>query len=62
MRAKPDRVSSIMQKLFGRFFKRFNSGFDKASNAYQRTLTLTLRRTGIAMVLYVGLLGFTALA
>ncbi|HXC60462.1 MAG TPA: multidrug efflux RND transporter permease subunit [Steroidobacteraceae bacterium] len=59
--AKKDRVSSVMDKLFGRFFKRFNRGFDKASHAYQGALSLTLRRTGIALVIYVGLLGFTAL-
>ncbi len=59
--AKTDRVSSLMDKLFGRFFRRFNSGFDKAGHAYQGALGLTLRRTGIALVLYVGLLGLTAL-
>jgi hydrophobe/amphiphile efflux-1 (HAE1) family protein len=59
--AKKDRVSSVMDKLFGRFFNRFNRGFEKAGHAYQGALSLTLRRTGIALVIYVGLLGFTAL-
>jgi hydrophobe/amphiphile efflux-1 (HAE1) family protein len=59
--AKKDRVSSIMDKLLGRFFRRFNLAFDKAGNAYHRALQGTVRRTGIAMFLYVGLVGLTAL-
>ncbi len=59
--AKPDGVSSVIQRVFGRFFKRFNSGFEKASNGYQRALGFTVRRAGIAMFIYVGLLGLTAL-
>ncbi|HXS30600.1 MAG TPA: efflux RND transporter permease subunit, partial [Steroidobacteraceae bacterium] len=59
--AKKDRLSALMEKVFGRFFHRFNRGFDKASHAYQGALKHTLRRTGIALLIYVGLLGFTAL-
>ncbi|MEJ0098776.1 MAG: multidrug efflux RND transporter permease subunit [Pseudomonadota bacterium] len=59
--AKPDGVSAVIQRVFGRFFKRFNSGFEKASNGYQRALGFTVRRAGIAMFIYVGLLGLTAL-
>jgi hydrophobe/amphiphile efflux-1 (HAE1) family protein len=59
--ARKDRVSALMEKLFGRFFQRFNRGFDRASHAYQGALKHTLRRTGIALVIYVGLLGLTAL-
>ncbi|HUR41918.1 MAG TPA: efflux RND transporter permease subunit, partial [Verrucomicrobiae bacterium] len=58
--AKPDRVSSLMERVFGRFFRRFNSTFDSAANGYQTALKYTIRRTGIAMVLYVALVGLTA--
>jgi hydrophobe/amphiphile efflux-1 (HAE1) family protein len=59
--AKQDWLSRLMERVFGRFFRRFNRGFDAASHGYQGALKVTLRRTGIAMILYVGLLGFTAL-
>ena len=59
--AKTDRVSALMQRLFGRFFGRFNRGFESAAHGYQKALRYTVRRTGIAMVLYVALLGLTAL-
>src|SRR5690606_26423807 len=58
---KPDRLSALIDRVFGGFFRRFNRGFEKASNGYQRAATLTVRRMGIAMVLYVGLVGLTAL-
>ena len=37
-----------MERVFGRFFRRFNRGFDKAGSGYQRALGHTLRRSGIA--------------
>jgi multidrug efflux pump len=59
--ARPDRLSALMERLFGRFFRRFNRGFEKAGHSYEKALSLTVRRTGIALVLYVGLVGLTAL-
>ncbi|MET0292136.1 MAG: multidrug efflux RND transporter permease subunit [Steroidobacteraceae bacterium] len=59
--AKPDWLSRGMERVFGRFFRWFNTRFDRAGNGYQRALGGTLRKTAIAMVLYVGLLGLTAL-
>jgi multidrug efflux pump len=59
--ARPDWLSALLERVFGRFFRRFNRGFEKAGQGYQRTLKSTVRRTGIALVLYVGLLGLTAL-
>jgi multidrug efflux pump len=59
--AKTDRVSALIERVFGRFFHRFNMGFEKAGNTYQRALGFTVRRTAIAMIVYVGLLGLTAL-
>jgi hydrophobe/amphiphile efflux-1 (HAE1) family protein len=57
--AKPDLLSRIMERLFGRFFRRFNRGFESAGNAYSRGVTQTVRRTGIALVVYGGLIVLT---
>jgi hydrophobe/amphiphile efflux-1 (HAE1) family protein len=59
--AKPDRLSALLDRVFGSVFRRFNRGFAVAGNGYQRALRGTLRRSGIALVLYAGLLGLTAL-
>jgi hydrophobe/amphiphile efflux-1 (HAE1) family protein len=59
--AKPDRLSAVMDRALGGFFRRFNRGFERAGHGYERVLRLTVRRTGIAMVLYAGLVGLTAL-
>src|SRR5690606_7232920 len=58
---QPDRLSAWLDRLLGGFFRRFNRGFEAAGNTYQRALGLTVRRTGIAMVLYVGLAALAAL-
>jgi hydrophobe/amphiphile efflux-1 (HAE1) family protein len=58
--ARPDRLTAWIDRLLGGFFRRFNRGFEVAGNTYQRALGLTVRRTGIAMVLYVGLAALAA--
>ncbi len=57
--AKPDLLSRVMDRLFGGFFKRFNRGFISAGNLYSRTVTHTVRRTGIALAVYAGLIALT---
>ncbi len=57
--AKPDRLSVVMDKVFGRFFRRFNRGFERTGNAYSRVVTHTVRRGGIALVVYAGLIALT---
>jgi multidrug efflux pump len=57
--ARPDPLSRAMNALLGRFFTRFNHGFARAGDGYARTLTLTMRHGGIALVLYAGLLVLT---
>jgi hydrophobe/amphiphile efflux-1 (HAE1) family protein len=57
--AKPDVLSRVMDRLFGGFFKRFNRGFVSAGNLYSRTVTHTVRRSGIALVVYAGLIALT---
>jgi hydrophobe/amphiphile efflux-1 (HAE1) family protein len=59
--AKKDILTRLMDKLFGRFFARFNRGFQRAGNAYSRSTTTIVRRTGIALVVYGGLIGLTYL-
>ncbi|HTY49230.1 MAG TPA: multidrug efflux RND transporter permease subunit [Steroidobacteraceae bacterium] len=63
--AAPDRLSGWMNRLLGGFFARFNRGFHAAGNAYSQALTMTMRRSGIALALYAALvalawLGFNA--
>src|SRR6185437_13466921 len=57
--AKPDRLSALMEKVLGRFFKRFNRGFQQTGNAYANVVTHTVRRGGIALVVYAGLIALT---
>ncbi len=57
--AKKDWLTLGMDKFFGPFFKRFNKGFERAGNAYSRSTTTIVRRTGIALVVYGGLIALT---
>jgi hydrophobe/amphiphile efflux-1 (HAE1) family protein len=64
--AKPDGLSRGIDGLFGRFFRRFNHGFQVSGDAYSRAVGHTVRSSGIALAVYGGLvvlsyLGFTAL-
>jgi hydrophobe/amphiphile efflux-1 (HAE1) family protein len=63
--ARPDLFARWMEQILGRFFRRFNKAFAAAGNGYSRALTLTIRRSGIALIIYTGLivlawLGFNA--
>ncbi|TLY63422.1 MAG: efflux RND transporter permease subunit, partial [Gammaproteobacteria bacterium] len=57
--AKPDGLSRLMDRILGRFFQRFNRGFTAAGNGYSRALTSTMRRSGIALTVYAGLVVLT---
>jgi multidrug efflux pump len=57
--AKKDLLTRVMDKLFGRFFARFNRGFERAGNAYSKSTTTIVRRTGIALLVYGGLILLT---
>src|SRR5437016_5353967 len=57
--AKPDGLSRLMDRILGRFFQRFNRGFTAAGNGYSRALTATIRRSGIAVTVYAGLVVLT---
>jgi hydrophobe/amphiphile efflux-1 (HAE1) family protein len=57
--AKKDRLTSLMDKVLGRFFKRFNRAFESTGNTYARVVTHTVRRGGMALVVYAGLIALT---
>ncbi|MDQ3260487.1 MAG: efflux RND transporter permease subunit, partial [Pseudomonadota bacterium] len=59
--APKDRLTRIMDALFGWFFRGFNRFFRRSSNAYGRGVTGLLGRKSIAMVVYAVLLAATAL-
>ena len=54
--ARPDLFARWMEQILGRFFRRFNKAFSAAGNGYSKALTLTIRRSGIALGIYVGLI------
>lgn len=57
--AKPDRLTRIIEGVFGGFFHRFNRFFDSASNAYVGGVRRAVRGSAIVLLLYVGFLGLT---
>jgi multidrug efflux pump len=57
--APKDRLTRIMDKLFGWFFRGFNRFFGASSNAYGRGVGGILTRKSLVMGLYVVLLGVT---
>ena len=59
--APRDAVQRVADRLFGWFFVRFNRFFARASNGYTNGVSRLLRVGAAAIVLYVGLLGLTAL-
>ncbi|MCD9354845.1 efflux RND transporter permease subunit [Klebsiella pneumoniae] len=57
--ASRDRLTRIIDSLFGGFFRRFNSFFDRASGAYVGMVRRAVRGSAIVLMLYVGFLGLT---
>ena len=54
-----DRLTRIIDALFGWFFRRFNRFFERASNGYVNAARRAIRVSGIVLVAYAGLLGAT---
>ncbi|HBN9110056.1 TPA: efflux RND transporter permease subunit, partial [Pseudomonas aeruginosa] len=50
--AKPDRVTRIIDGVFGGFFRRFNRFFDRASNSYVGGVRRAVRGSAIVLLLY----------
>ncbi|HZV60118.1 MAG TPA: efflux RND transporter permease subunit, partial [Candidatus Eremiobacteraceae bacterium] len=59
--AKKDRLTRIIDFAFGWFFKLFNRFFGRASSGYGSLVTRTVRSSGIAVVVYAGLIVLTVL-
>jgi hydrophobe/amphiphile efflux-1 (HAE1) family protein len=57
--AKPDALTRGMDRVFGRFFARFNRGFAAAGDGYSKAVTRTVRRAPIAIAIYAGLVALT---
>jgi multidrug efflux pump len=57
--AKKDVVGRLFDKLFGWFFRLFNTVFGKSTNGYLRAVGRLLRLSGIVMTVYGGLLLLT---
>lgn len=54
-----DALTRGMDKAFGWFFRPFNRFFERSSNAYVGSVRRVLRSSSVALLVYVGLLGFT---
>ncbi len=59
--AKPDALTRGMDKLFGRFFARFNQLFTKSGDAYSKGVSRTVKRAPIAIAIYAGLVALTVI-
>ncbi|HEX2099504.1 MAG TPA: efflux RND transporter permease subunit, partial [Candidatus Synoicihabitans sp.] len=59
--APKDRLTRSMDFAFGWFFRPFNRFFDWASHRYSAGVASLIRKSAIALLVYVGLLGLTAL-
>lgn len=57
--AKPDWFTRLWNFLFGWFFRGFNRAFDWSTRRYTAGVARVVRRTGLALLVYAVLLGFT---
>ncbi|MFL1514311.1 MULTISPECIES: efflux RND transporter permease subunit [Pseudomonas] len=58
--APKDRFSKVLDKLFGGWlFRPFNRFFEKASHGYVGTVARVIRSSGIALIVYAGLMVLT---
>jgi multidrug efflux pump len=59
--APKDRLTKIMDAVFGRFFRWFDRMFRRSSNAYGRGVQGVITHKSLAMIVYVVLIALTAL-
>ncbi len=57
--AAPDRLTRLIDALFGWLFRPFNRFFNKSAGKYQGAVSRSLRRRGAVFVIYLVLLGAT---
>lgn len=58
--ARPDGVTRLVNRFLGPFFRTFNRAFARGSGAYGRLLAGAIRKSGVALGAYAGLLALTA--
>ncbi|AYG95772.1 efflux RND transporter permease subunit [Brevundimonas naejangsanensis] len=54
-----DRLTRLIDRLFGGFFSRFNRFFDRSSERYVWSVRRVVRASGAVGILYLGFLGLT---
>jgi multidrug efflux pump len=59
--APKDRLARVLDVLFGRLFRGFNRFFDSSATGYELTVRKSFGHRGLVFLIYVGLLGATAL-
>ncbi len=57
--APRDRLTRVIDRLFGGFFRRFNHFFDRSSGHYVGAVRRAVRASGVAALLYAGFLALT---
>jgi multidrug efflux pump len=57
--SQPDRLTRIMDRAFGGFFRRFNRFFQTSGERYVGGVRRILARKGLVMAVFAGLLGLT---
>jgi hydrophobe/amphiphile efflux-1 (HAE1) family protein len=60
-RAPKDVVTRFMDRAFGWFFRPFNRFFEWASHKYSNGVARVIRLSAVALIVYGGLLAFTAI-
>jgi len=58
---KRDWLTRGIDFVFGWFFRLFNKGFSRSTNGYTRAVGGVLRRSGIALLIYAGLIALAVL-
>jgi multidrug efflux pump len=56
-----DRLSLLVDRLFGRAFRRFNTVFERSSNAYGRGVAQVVRHKALSMSVYLAIIGAAVL-
>jgi multidrug efflux pump len=59
--APPDRLTRVLDRGLGWLFRPFNRAFRRGSTKYGNAVARTIRRSGIALAVYAGLLALTFL-
>jgi len=57
--APPDRLTRVLERLFGWVFHPFNRAFATGSHRYANTVTRLIGRSALPLVVYVGLIAIT---